>query len=321
MTTKKTNPFNSMKIPTIASILTPLIVLGVATVVILDGFVSVPAGHVAVIFDRGRGVLERELGEGIHLKIPFWQSAILMNTRLQTYTMSANLSEADMINNTKALQLQSLVNSSESTVRNYALQSNDSNNSIDALTKDGQTVTVDLTVQFQIDGDNASVIYRTIGLNYVDKVVRPAARSITREKVTGFTSKELYNENTRQQMEEEIESTMKANFGSKNVILGDVLIRHIGFSQSYLNAIEEKQIAQQKIEKAEFEKQEAEIRKQKTIIEAEAEAESIRLKGEALASNPEVIQLQFVEKMSPSIKWGIMPDSGLPLLDISQLTQ
>lgn len=317
------NNFNlpHMKIPTIATIATPLLLIFFVTLIILDGFVSVPAGHVGVLFDRGRGVLEQELEEGVHLKIPFWQNAILMNTRLQTYTMSANLNEGDMINNTKALQLQSLMNSSESAVRNYALRSGESNNSIDALTKDGQTVTVDLTVQFQIDGDNASVIYQTIGLNYVDKVVRPAARSITREKVTGFTSKELYNEATRQKMEEGIETAMKENFGSKNVILGDVLIRHIGFSQSYLNAIEEKQVAQQKIEKAEFEKQEATIRKDKTIIEAEAEAAAIRLKGEALSNSPEVIQLQFVEKMAPSIKWGIMPDSGIPLLDIGKLTQ
>lgn len=297
-------------------------VLGLITIlIILDGIVSVPAGHVGVLFDRGRGVLKNELDEGIHLKIPFWQTAVMMNTRLQTYTMSTNLSEADLINNTKALQLQSLVGSSESAIRSYALRSNTTNNSIDALTKDGQRVTVDLTVQFQIDGDNASEIYRTIGLNYVDKVVRPAARSITREKVTGFTSKELYNESTRQAMEQDIEAAMQTNFGNKNVILGDILIRHIGFSQSYLNAIEEKQIAQQKIEKAEFEKQEAEIRKEKTIIEAQAEAESIKLKGEALSQSPEVIQLQFVEKMAPSIKWGIMPDSGVPLLDIKQLTQ
>ncbi len=302
--------------------LLPIFVLVTAIIlVIMDGFVNVPAGHVGVLFDRGRGVIEQELDEGIHLKIPFWQSVIMMNTRLQTYTMSTHLSEADMVNNTKTLQLQSLVNSSESAIRQYAIQQGGRNNSIDALTKDGQRVTVDLTVQFQIDGDSASVIYKSIGLGYVDKVVRPAARSITREKVTGFTSKELYNEATRQKMEQEIETTLEQNFGNKNIVLGDVLIRHIGFSQSYLSAIEEKQIAQQKIEKAEFEKQEAEIRKEKTIIEAEAEAESIRLKGEALADSPEVIQLQFVEKMSPQIKWGVLPDSGIPLLDIGKLTQ
>ncbi len=307
--------------PNILKAFIPLVLLAIAVLIFLDGFVNVPAGHVGVIFDRGRGVLEQELDEGIHLKIPFWQQVIMMNTRLQTYTMSTQLSDADMVNNTKALQLQSLVNRSEVAIRDYAMQSGNTNNSIDALTKDGQRVTVDMTIQFQIDGNNASNIYQSIGLGYVDKVVRPAARSITREKVTGFTSKELYNEATRAKMELDIEGTIKQNFSDKNIILGDVLIRHIGFSGAYLNAIEEKQIAQQKIEKAEFEKQEAEIRKEKTIIEAEAEAESIRLKGESLKQSPEVIQLQFVEKMAPSIKWGILPDNAVPLLDINKLTQ
>jgi regulator of protease activity HflC (stomatin/prohibitin superfamily) len=56
------------------------------------------------------------------------------------------------------------------------------------------------------------------------------------------------------------------------------LVRNIKFSDIYLNSIEEKQIAEQKIQKAEFEKKEAIIRKEKTIIEAEAEAEAIKLK-------------------------------------------
>lgn len=289
--------------------------------IIMDGFVSVPAGHVGVIYDRGRGILENELDEGLHLKIPYWQTVILMDTRLQTYTMSTNLSEADLINNTVARQAQGLIGKSNSVIREFAEDTDSSNSSIDALTKDGQRIKVDLTAQFRIDGKNASIIYQTIGINYVDKVVRPAARSITREKVTGFTTKELYSEDTRQQLELVIEAAMKDNYSQKNVILEDILIRDIGFSDSYLNAIEEKQIAQQKIEKADFEKQEAEIIKQKTIIEAEAEAEAISLKGEALKKNPEVIQLQFVEKMSPGVKWGILPDGALPLLNMDDLTK
>ena len=43
---------------------------------VLDGFVMVPAGHVAVLLDRGRGVLQDNiLKTGLHVKIPFWQVA------------------------------------------------------------------------------------------------------------------------------------------------------------------------------------------------------------------------------------------------------
>ena len=46
-------------------------------------FISVPPGHIACIYDRGRGVLKRVLGPGLHLKIPFWQIAKLFNRDVQ----------------------------------------------------------------------------------------------------------------------------------------------------------------------------------------------------------------------------------------------
>jgi hypothetical protein len=51
----------------------------------------------------------------------------------------------------------------------------------------------------------------------------------------------------------------------------------------------------------------------------EGDAEAIRLRGETLRANPQVIQYQFVEKMAPNIKWGVLPSGSIPLLDLSQL--
>jgi hypothetical protein len=45
-------------------------------------FISVPPGHVACVYDRGRGVLPRVWGPGLHLKIPFWQVAKLFNAQV-----------------------------------------------------------------------------------------------------------------------------------------------------------------------------------------------------------------------------------------------
>ena len=58
---------------------------------------------------------------------------------------------------------------------------------------------------------------------------------------------------------------------------------------------------------------------QKKIIEAQAEAEAIKLKGEMLKANPGVVQFEFVQKMAPDIKWGILPSDSLPLLDLKSL--
>lgn len=282
--------FNIMPKLKLTSIIGAILVLLIGFVVI-DGFVSIPAGHVAVIYDRGRGVLEQELPEGLHLKIPFWQSATIMDTRLQTYTMSIATTEGDVYGD----------------------------DAIEALTSDGQKVYVDVTVQYRIDKEDASYIYQKIGLDYKDKIVRPEVRSIIREIVTGYESKGLFNIKNRQKAAKEMEDNLKERYAAKKVVLESLLLRNIQFSASYINAIEEKQIAEQKIQKAEYERQEAEKTKEKRIIEAQAEAEAIRLKGETLKQNPQVIQFEFVQKMAPNINWGIMPDGIIPMLNMEEL--
>lgn len=260
---------------------------------ILDGFVMIPAGQTGVILDRGRGVLEETFPTGLHLKIPFWQSVTKMDTRLQTYTMSATSAEGEVYGN----------------------------DAIEALTKDGQKVKVDVSVQFFLDEKTAPIVYEQVGLNYADKVVRPAARSVIRGVITGFNSKDLFQLETRQQGQDMMVERMRENLERKNLILDDILVRKVTFSEVYLQAIEEKQIAEQKIQKAEFEKQEAVIQKEKKIIEAEAEAEAIRLKGESLRKNPTVVQLEMIQKLAPNIQWGILPDNVMPLLDMKQFTK
>src|SRR3990172_5882362 len=53
-------------------------------------FISVPPGHIACVYDRGRGVLKKVWGPGLHLKIPFWQIAKLFNAQIVEYTIREN---------------------------------------------------------------------------------------------------------------------------------------------------------------------------------------------------------------------------------------
>lgn len=271
------------------------LVIFIVAIIVIDGLVSVPAGHVAVIYDRGKGVLEKEMEPGLHLKIPFWQTASLIDTRLQVYTMSIATREGNMTGD----------------------------DSIEGLTKDGQKVNVDITVQYLIDAQKADRLYAEVGNMHQiqEKIIRPPVRNIVREVVTAYESKQLFNNESRQKVSQEIEEKLRKKYEERYILLESSLLRNVRFSNVYLNAIEEKQVAEQRIQKAEFEKQEAEIRKETTIIQATAEAESIRLKGESLRESPEVIQLQFVEKMAPQINWGILPDGALPLIDVKAMQQ
>ena len=264
-----------------------LIFIIAVVLIILDGLISVPPGNVGVIYDRGRGVLAKELPEGLHLKIPFWQVGYLMDARTQEYTMSVSPGEG-------------------------AIYSDDS---MTAPTADGQTVKVDATVLFHIDKDKAAELFQTVGPDYVQKIVRTIARSQIRSQLAEYTAIDVYAKK-RDEAEKKINERIKVLYAEKDIVLENVLLRHIAFSNEYAQAIEEKQVAEQKIQKAEYERLEAEKLKEKKIIEAEADAQAIKLKGESLRLNPQVIQFEFVQKMAPDINWGVMPDDILPLLNL-----
>lgn len=261
----------------------------IVIMIILDGLVAVPAGHVGVIFDMGRGVLEDEYGEGLHLKIPFWQSATIMDGRTQEYTMSIAPGEG----------------------------AKESDDSIESRSKDGQVIWVDATILFHIDKNEADDIKRSLGVesDYYAKIIRPRAREVIRLIVARYNAIDLVSE-TRPEIVAEMTDELEKAYAKHNIILEEVVMRNVTYSSEFASAIEQKEVARQKIKTAEYEKEQAEFKKQRKIVEAEGEAEAIRLKGEALRSNPEVIQLEFVNKLAPNVNWGILPNSVTPFFNL-----
>ena len=76
----------------------------------------------------------------------------------------------------------------------------------------------------------------------------------------------------------------------------DLSIVNVSFSDDYEKAIEAKQVAQQRAEQAKYELQQAQIEADKKVASAKGEAEAIQIRGDALAKNPEVINLELINK-------------------------
>jgi regulator of protease activity HflC (stomatin/prohibitin superfamily) len=264
------------------------------SLIIMDGFVSVGPGEAGVLFDRGRGVLSNTLREGLSLKIPFWQSASIYTVKTQEYTMSR---------------------ASEEGART-------GDDSIQSRSSDGQQVQVDATVLFHLEPKDAPYVRSHIGKegDYLQIVVRPKSRAVLREIVARYNALDLVSDK-RDKIILEMNKALKESFAKHKITLDEVVLRDVSFSTEFATAVEEKQIAFQKVKTAEYKKQEAEQVKLKTIIEAEGTAKAIELRGQALKNNPSVIQLEFVEKMAPDIKWGILPDGALPMIDLKSLGQ
>ncbi|OGJ37571.1 MAG: hypothetical protein A2383_00945 [Candidatus Pacebacteria bacterium RIFOXYB1_FULL_39_46] len=183
-------------------------------------FISVPPGHVACVYDRGRGVLPRVWGPGLHLKIPFWQVAKLFNAQVLEYSIDANF---DLSINKEALGDQSIMTS----------------------TKDGKDVSIQGSVLFRIDRENAPELWENIGENMVSKVVRPFSRSRISSVISEYTLDQI--KNNRSQIEAIIRDDLSKHFRDRGLncegfLLSEVRVKSSGGKeQTVISAASTKQ--------------------------------------------------------------------------------
>lgn len=83
-----------------------------------------------------------------------------------------------------------------------------------------------------------------------------------------------------------------ANF---NIMLEDVSITSVQFSEEFAHAVEAKQIAQQEAQRAAFVVERAKQEQQSIVIRSEGEAEAAKMIGEAMRKNPAFIDLRRIE--------------------------
>lgn len=253
------------------------VVLGVLMLSIFSrAFVLVGSGKRAVIFNRISGTQKGQLGEGLHFILPWIQVPVIYDVRQQPYTMSAATSESNP-------------------------QRGSADDALDALTADGLPVKLDVTLQFQLDPEKVSELHQEIGRDYVQKIVRPQARADIRMVVAQYTVVEVYGRG-RTQLIDDITSRLKTNFARYHLLLNEVLLRDVQFSPEFQNTIERKQIAQQEVERMKFVLEQADKERQRKIIDAEGEAESIRLKAAALAKNPQLVEYEYVQSLPDNVR-------------------
>ena len=163
-------------------------------------FISVPPGHIACVYDRGRGVLDRVWGPGLHLKIPFWQVAKLFNAQILEYSFRKGFKMDD---NKEVL----------------------GDEEIKSSTKDGDNVEIEGSILFRIDKKNAPELWENIGENFVSKVVRPFSRSKISSAISRFSSAEIKSNRTK--VETELKTELNKEFANKGLNCEGVLLSEI----------------------------------------------------------------------------------------------
>ncbi len=166
----------------------------------------------------------------------------------------------------------------------------------EAFSKDLQTVTTTLAINYRVDTNKSYSIYKNIGADYETVLVTPAVNEVLKAITSKYTAEESVT--NRVLISDGLVEGLNEKLNNIGLYVTDVNIIDFEFSDAFINAIEEKQIAQQQLLKAETEKKTAIINAQanaETVkIKAEAEAEANRILNESLSDR--VIEYNKVEK-------------------------
>ncbi len=161
-----------------------------------------------------------------------------------------------------------------------------------SATKDLQDLSASFAINFRLDPIKVVEIRRTQGTlqNIVSKIIAPQTQESFKIAAARRTVEEAITQ--RSLLKEDFDAALSSRLEKYGILVLDTSVVDLNFSPEFANAVEEKQIAEQKAQKAVYIAQEAEQEAQADVNRAKGRAEAQRLLAETLKAQGGALVLQ-----------------------------
>jgi regulator of protease activity HflC (stomatin/prohibitin superfamily) len=183
-----------------------------------------------------------------------------------------------------------------------------------ASSKDLQTVTCKVALNFTLDKNKAYLIYQNLGPGYDRTIIQPTIQESIKQATARYTAEELITK--RAMVKDDVYAYIHKRLGANNIIVNDFSIVDFSFSAEFNKAIEAKEVAKQKAITAKNDLERTKAEAEQAIAEARGKAEAQKLVQETLSDK--ILQMRAIEKWN-----GVMPivqgSSGGAFIDVASI--
>ena len=181
-------------------------------------------------------------------------------------------------------------------------------------TKDLQQLTASFAINFSLDPLQVVTIRRTQGTlqNIVSKIIAPQTQESFKVAAARRTVEEAITK--REELKQDFDVALGDRLNKYGIIVLDTSVVDLTFSTEFSKAVEEKQIAEQRAQRAVYIAREAEQEAEATINRARGQAEAQRLLRETLTS--ELLQKQAIEKWDGKFPQVLGGNGAIPFINI-----
>ena len=154
--------------------------------------------------------------------------------------------------------------------------------------KEGLTVTLEISLLYSLSFDYANRIYKTVGENYVETILIPQFRSVVRGVTANYDAKALYTAE-RETLASRIEQELSRLVKSRGITLEAAALRQITLPPGLTASIEEKLKADQESQRMQF-----------VLLKESQEAERKRIEAKGVADFQDIVSKGISEQL---LKW------------------
>lgn len=191
----------------------------------------------------------------------------------------------------------------------------------ETFTKDVQYSKVKLAVTYSLDKSKVIELHKNTGPQYAAIVLEPAIVGSLKDIFGNWEADQIMA--NRPKIIESIDKELSPRAASYGILIKQIQLINIDFSDDFEKAVESKQIAVQRATEAKNRTQQIEEESKQKLITAKAEAEAMEIKAKALEKNKSVLLIDFINKWNGKMPdyLSLSPSTGIvPTIDMKDLT-